>query len=84
MEDLHKVILSSKVELRVRDDLGVVWRPGAAGMDGDDGFTFVARGLTWLRWLGRPQGHGRTRRCALRPVARGSASTPTTARSRQR
>ena len=43
MEYLQKMVFWSKVELRVRDDLGVVWRPGASGMDGDDGFTFVAR-----------------------------------------
>lgn len=43
MQYLHKMIFWSKVELRVRDDLGVVWRPGASGMDGDDAFSFVAR-----------------------------------------
>jgi len=33
----------SKVELRLRDDLGVVWRPGATGMDGSDRFEYVSR-----------------------------------------
>ena len=42
MEYLQKMVFWSKVELRVRDDLGVVWRPGAAGMDGSDAFTFRA------------------------------------------
>lgn len=43
MQYLQKMVFWSKVELRVRDDLGAVWRPGASGMDGDDSFTFVAR-----------------------------------------
>ena len=43
MEYLQKMVFWSKVELRVRADLGVVWRPGAAGMDGSDAFTFVDR-----------------------------------------
>lgn len=33
----------SKVDVSVREDIGVVWRPGAHGMDGDDRFEFVAR-----------------------------------------
>jgi folate-binding protein YgfZ len=40
---LTKMVFWSKVELRVRDDLGVVWRPGASGMDGGDRFELVAR-----------------------------------------
>jgi folate-binding protein YgfZ len=40
---LQKMVFWSKVELRVRDDLGTVWRPGPAGMDGADGFAFVPR-----------------------------------------
>ncbi len=43
MQYLQKMVFWSKVELRVRDDLGVVWRPGASGMDGDDAFAFVSR-----------------------------------------
>jgi len=44
MQYLQKMVFWSKVELRLRDDLGVVWRPGASGMDGSDAFSFVARG----------------------------------------
>ncbi|MFL6287568.1 MAG: YgfZ/GcvT domain-containing protein [Actinomycetes bacterium] len=43
MQYLQSMVFWSKVELRVRDDLGVVWRPGASGMDGDDRFEFVGR-----------------------------------------
>lgn len=43
LEYLQKMVFWSKVEPRLREDLGVVWRPGAAGMDGDDTFTLVAR-----------------------------------------
>ena len=38
---LQKMVFWSKVEVRQRDDLGVVWRPGPRGMDGDDTFTFM-------------------------------------------
>ncbi|MEO8107929.1 MAG: folate-binding protein, partial [Actinomycetes bacterium] len=40
---LQKMVFWSKVEVRLRDDLGVVWRPGPGGMDGADSFAFVAR-----------------------------------------
>jgi len=33
----------SKVDVSVREDIGVVWRPGARGMDGDDRFEFAER-----------------------------------------
>ncbi len=33
----------SKVEVSLRDDLGVVWRPGPTGMDGTDSYEFVDR-----------------------------------------
>jgi folate-binding protein YgfZ len=44
LDYLQKMVFWSKVELRVRDDLGVVWRPGPTGMDGSDAFAFVPRG----------------------------------------
>ena len=43
MQYLQSMVFWSKVELRVRDDLGVVWWPGASGMDGDDRFEFDGR-----------------------------------------
>jgi folate-binding protein YgfZ len=43
MQYLQSMVFWSKVELRVRDDLGVVWRPGASGMDGSDRFEYVSR-----------------------------------------
>ncbi|HEX5016142.1 MAG TPA: folate-binding protein [Actinomycetes bacterium] len=43
MEYLRAMVFWSKVELRVRDDLGVLWRPGPSGMDGADRFEFVPR-----------------------------------------
>ena len=43
MQYLQSMVFWSKVELRVRHDLGVLWRPGASGMDGSDRFEFVAR-----------------------------------------
>jgi folate-binding protein YgfZ len=33
----------SKVEVSLRDDLGVVWRPGVGGMTADAAYAFVAR-----------------------------------------
>ena len=33
----------SKVEVSLRDDIGVVWRPGGNGMDGTDSYEFVDR-----------------------------------------
>ncbi|HVQ18631.1 MAG TPA: folate-binding protein [Actinomycetes bacterium] len=33
----------SKVDVSLRDDAGVVWRPGPSGMDGDDRYEFVDR-----------------------------------------
>jgi folate-binding protein YgfZ len=43
MKYLQAMVFWSTVELRVRDDLGVLWRPGASGMDGGDRFEFVPR-----------------------------------------
>ena len=43
LDYLQKMVFWSKVEVRVRDDLGVVWRPGASGMDGSDSYAFVPR-----------------------------------------
>jgi folate-binding protein YgfZ len=43
LDYLQKMVFWSKVEVRRRDDLGVVWRPGPGGMDGADAFSFVAR-----------------------------------------
>jgi folate-binding protein YgfZ len=43
MQYLQSMVFWSKVELGVRDDLGVLWRPGPSGMDGNDGFEFVGR-----------------------------------------
>ena len=43
MQYLQSMVFWSKVELRVRDDLGVVWWPGASGMDGSDRFEYVSR-----------------------------------------
>jgi len=40
---LQSMVFWSKVEVRVRDDLGVVWRPGPTGMDGSDRFEFLVR-----------------------------------------
>jgi folate-binding protein YgfZ len=45
---LQSMVFWSKVEVRVRDDVGVVWRPGQTGMDGSDRFEFVARGSVGL------------------------------------
>ena len=42
LDYLQKMVFWSKVEVRRRDDLGVVWRPGPSGMDGTDAFAFVA------------------------------------------
>ena len=43
LDYLQKMVFWSKVEVRMRDDLGVVWRPGPSGMDGADAFAFVAQ-----------------------------------------
>lgn len=43
MAYLASMVFWSKVELRVRDDLGVVWRPGESGMDGGDRFELLSR-----------------------------------------
>jgi folate-binding protein YgfZ len=43
LDYLKKMVFWSKVEVRRRDDLVVVWRPGPSGMDGADAFAFVAR-----------------------------------------
>jgi folate-binding protein YgfZ len=43
MQYLQQMVFWSKVELRVRDDVAALWRPGAGGMDGDDWFEFVER-----------------------------------------
>ena len=42
MQYLRAMVFWSKVELRVRDDLGVIWRPGPSGMDGSDFFELVS------------------------------------------
>ena len=43
LDYLQKMVFWSKVEVGMRDDLGVVWRPGPSGMDGADAFAFVAQ-----------------------------------------
>jgi folate-binding protein YgfZ len=40
---LQSMVFWSKVEVSDRDDLGVVWRPGASGMDGGDSFEVMPR-----------------------------------------
>jgi len=43
VEYLDSMKFWSKVDVTVREDLGVVWRPGAHGMDSGDRFEFVVR-----------------------------------------
>jgi hypothetical protein len=43
MAYLSSMVFWSKVELQVRDDLGVVWRPGPGGMDDSDRFELLPR-----------------------------------------
>ena len=43
MQYLRSMVFWSKVEIFEREDLGVVWRPGTAGMDGGDRFEFAQR-----------------------------------------
>ena len=40
---LKDMVFWSKVEVSVREDLGVLWRPGPSGMDGTDHFELLAR-----------------------------------------
>ncbi len=41
VEYLESMKFWSKVDVSIRDDLGVVWRPGSSGMDGDDAYEFL-------------------------------------------